>query len=98
VAAADSALGRDQVYLHHVHFLPRDVEVLRLAPEGGHFLEAGLSYEVPQSYLSRDLSPSTLKVQVAAIAANHEPVLGAFLGRHLLVSCFLHSARQMRPY
>ncbi|KAK3550048.1 hypothetical protein QTP86_019148 [Hemibagrus guttatus] len=36
-----------------------------------------------QSNLSRGLSPSTLKVYVAAIAANHALVLGATLGRHL---------------
>ncbi|KAK3542105.1 hypothetical protein QTP86_014357, partial [Hemibagrus guttatus] len=50
-----------------------------------------------QSRLSRGLSPSTLKVYVAAIAANHTLVLGATLGMHTLVSHFLHSARRLRP-
>ncbi|KAK3517038.1 hypothetical protein QTP70_033132 [Hemibagrus guttatus] len=50
-----------------------------------------------QSRLSQGLSPSTLKVYVAAIAANDALVLGATLGRHPLVSRFLRSARWLRP-
>ncbi|KAK3511980.1 hypothetical protein QTP70_027653, partial [Hemibagrus guttatus] len=40
-----------------------------------------------QSHLSWGLSPSTLKVYVAAIAANHALVLGATLGISLSVRC-----------
>ncbi|KAK3556184.1 hypothetical protein QTP70_005577 [Hemibagrus guttatus] len=50
-----------------------------------------------QSCLSRGLSPSTLKVYVATIAANHALVLGATLGRHPLVYHFLRGARRLRP-
>ncbi|KAK3552543.1 hypothetical protein QTP86_014750 [Hemibagrus guttatus] len=68
---------------------PRDVEALALAPQGDQFLEAGLS--------SEGLSPSTLKVYVAAFAANHAVVFRASLGRHPLVSHFLRHARRLRP-
>ncbi|KAK2866765.1 hypothetical protein Q7C36_002821, partial [Tachysurus vachellii] len=57
----------------------------------------GTVLEFLQSCFSRGLSPSTLKVYVAAVAANHEPVLGASLGRHLLVSRFLRGVRRLRP-
>ncbi len=35
-----------------------------------------------QQGLERRLSPSTLKVYVAAIAANHDPVEGKSVGKH----------------
>ena len=57
----------------------------------------GTVLEFLQSCFSRGLSPSTLKVYVAAVAANHEPVLGASLGRHPLVSRFLRGVRRLRP-
>ncbi|KAK3550964.1 hypothetical protein QTP70_011471 [Hemibagrus guttatus] len=50
-----------------------------------------------QSRFSQGLSPSTLKVYMAAIAVNYSLVLGPTLGRHPLVSRFLHGARWLRP-
>ncbi len=41
------------------------------------------------------LSPSTLKVYVAAIAANHDPVEGKSLGKHDWVIRFLRGARRL---
>ncbi len=46
-----------------------------------------------QQGLVRRLSPSTLKVYVAAIAANHDPVNGKSLGKHDLIIRFLRGAR-----
>lgn len=40
---------------------------------------------------------STLKVYVEAITASHGPIFASTIGRHLLVSHFLHSARWLRP-
>ncbi len=45
--------------------------------------------------LDRRLSPSTLKVYVAAIAAHHEAVDGKYLGKHDLVVRFLRGARRL---
>ena len=50
-----------------------------------------------QQGLERRLSPSTLKVQVAAIAAYHDPVNGKSLGKHDLVIRFLRGARRLNP-
>ncbi len=41
--------------------------------------------------------PSTLKVYVAAIAANHDPVEGKSLGKHDWVVRFLRGARRLNP-
>ncbi len=48
--------------------------------------------------LERRLSPSTLKVYVAAIAAHHDAVDGRSLGKHDLIVRFLKGARRMNPY
>ncbi len=50
-----------------------------------------------QQGLERRLSPSTLKVYVAAIAANHDPVEGKSLGKHDWVVRFLRGARRLNP-
>ncbi len=50
-----------------------------------------------QQGLERGLSPSTLKVYVAAIAANHDPVNGKSLGKNDLVIRFLRGARRLNP-
>ncbi len=47
--------------------------------------------------LERRLSPSTLKVYVAAIAAHHDAVDGRSLGKHDLIVRFLKGARRMNP-
>ncbi len=50
-----------------------------------------------QQGLERRLSPSTLKVYVAAIAANHDPVEGKSLGKHDWVVRCLRGARRLNP-
>ncbi len=50
-----------------------------------------------QDGLERRLSPSTLKVYVAAIAAHHVAVDGKSLGKHDLVIRFLRGARRLNP-
>ncbi len=50
-----------------------------------------------QERLERRLSPSTLKVYVAAIAAHHDAVNGRSLGKHDLIVRFLKGARRMNP-
>ncbi len=50
-----------------------------------------------QDGLDRRLSPSTLKVYVAAIAAHHDAVDGKSLGKHDLVIRFLRGARRLNP-
>ncbi len=50
-----------------------------------------------QERLERRLSPSTLKVYVAAIAAHHDAVDGRSLGKHDLIVRFLKWARRMNP-
>ncbi len=50
-----------------------------------------------QDGLERRLSPSTLKVYVAAIAAHHDAVNGKSLGKHDLVIRFLRGARRLNP-
>ncbi len=50
-----------------------------------------------QERLERRLSPSTLKVYVAAIAAHHDAVDGRSLGKHDLIVSFLKGARRMNP-
>ncbi len=52
------------------------------------FLQDGLEWR---------LSPSTLKVYVAAIAAHHDAVDGKSLGKHDLVIRFLRGARRLNP-
>ncbi len=50
-----------------------------------------------QERLERRLSPSTLKVYVAAITAHHDAVDGRSLGKHDLIVRFLKGARRMNP-
>ncbi len=50
-----------------------------------------------QQGLERRLSPSTLKVYVAVIAANHDPVEGKSVGKHDWVVRFLRGARRLNP-
>ncbi len=50
-----------------------------------------------QERLERRLSPFTLKVYVAAIAAHHDAVDGRSLGKHDLIVRFLKGARRMNP-
>ncbi len=50
-----------------------------------------------QQGLERRLSPSTLKVYVAAIVANHDPVEGKSVGKHDWVVRFLRGARRLNP-
>ncbi len=50
-----------------------------------------------QERMERRLSPSTLKVYVAAIAAHHDAVDGRSLGKHDLIVRFLKGARRMNP-
>ncbi len=50
-----------------------------------------------QERLEHRLSPSTLKVYVAAIAAHHDAVDGRSLGKHDLIVRFLKGARRMNP-
>ncbi len=50
-----------------------------------------------QKTLERRLSPSTLKVYVAAIATHHDAVDGRSLGKHDLIVRFLKGARRMNP-
>ncbi|KAI2667188.1 hypothetical protein H4Q32_003606 [Labeo rohita] len=52
---------------------------------------------VLQERLERRLSPSTLKVYVAAIAAHHHAVDGRSLGKHNLIVRFLRGARRLNP-
>ncbi len=49
-----------------------------------------------QDGLERRLSPSTLKVYVAAIAAHHDAVDGKSVGKHDLVIRFLRGARRLK--
>ncbi|KAI2651129.1 hypothetical protein H4Q32_019152 [Labeo rohita] len=50
-----------------------------------------------QEKSERRLSPSTLKVYVAAIAAYHDVVDGLSLGKHHLIVRFLRGARTLNP-
>ncbi len=50
-----------------------------------------------QESLERRLSPSTLKVYVADIAAHHDAVDGRSLGKHDLIVRFLRGARRLNP-
>ncbi len=50
-----------------------------------------------QERLELRLSPYTLKVYVAAIAAHHDAVDGRSLGKHDLIVSFLKGARRMNP-
>ncbi len=50
-----------------------------------------------QQGLERRLSPSTLKVYVAAISTHHDPIEGKSVGKHYLVVRFLKGARTLNP-
>ncbi|KAI2656717.1 ORF V: Enzymatic polyprotein [Labeo rohita] len=57
--------------------------------------ETCLRLEVEPHGLERRLSPSTLKVYVAAISAHHNPIEGKSVGKHDLVIRFLRGARRL---
>ncbi len=57
----------------------------------------GVVFSFLQERLERRLSPSTLKVYVAAIAAHHDAVDGRSLGKHDLIVRFLRGARRLNP-
>ncbi|KAI2647963.1 enzymatic polyprotein [Labeo rohita] len=50
-----------------------------------------------QDKLEQKLSPFTLKVYVAAIAAYHDALDGLYLGKHHLIVRFLRGARRLNP-
>ncbi len=50
-----------------------------------------------QQGLERRLSPSALKVYVAAISTHHDPIEGKSVGKHNLVVRFLRGARRLNP-
>lgn len=53
--------------------------------------------EFLQDHFSAGLSPCTLKVYVADITAFHSLLGGGSLGKHHLVTRFLHGTLRMRP-
>ncbi len=57
----------------------------------------GTVLEFLQAHFSAGLTHSTLKFYVAAIAAYHAPLGGQSVGRHPLVTRFLHGALRLRP-
>ncbi len=57
----------------------------------------GSVMEFLQASFSTGLTHSTLEVYVAAIAAYHILLGGQSVGRHPLVTCFLHGALRLRP-
>ncbi|XP_073669465.1 uncharacterized protein [Paramisgurnus dabryanus] len=57
----------------------------------------GTVLEFLQEKFTAGLSPSTLKVYVAAISAYHVPLVGQSLGRDPLVVRFLRGTRRLRP-
>jgi hypothetical protein len=57
----------------------------------------GAVLEFLQERFSTGLSPSTLKVYVAALAAYHVPFSGVSLGRHPLITRFLRGTLRLRP-
>ncbi len=57
----------------------------------------GVVLSFVQERLERRLSPSTLKVYVAPIAAHHDAVDGRSPGKHDLIVRFLKGARRMNP-
>ncbi len=57
----------------------------------------GVVHSFLQERLERRLSPSTLKVYVAAIVAHHDAVDGRSLGKHDLIVRFLKGAGRMNP-
>ncbi len=79
------------------HF-PRDsTSLAHSSEEGPPFSGARQVLSFLQERLERRLSPSTLKVYVAAIAAHHDAVDGRSLGKHDLIVRFLKGARRMNP-
>ncbi len=57
----------------------------------------GTVLEFLQDRFTTGLTPSTLKVYVAAISAYHIPLGGMSLRKDPLVSCFLHGTLRLRP-
>ncbi|KAL0197543.1 hypothetical protein M9458_006083, partial [Cirrhinus mrigala] len=60
-------------------------------------LKWNLFIETPEDARSESLSPSTLKVYVAAISAHHDPIEGKSVEKHDLVISFLRGARRLNP-
>ncbi len=56
-----------------------------------------MSVSFLQQGFMRRLSPSTLKLYVAAISTHHDPIDGRSLGEHDLVVRFLMGARRLNP-
>ncbi len=54
--------------------------------------------EFLQSRFSEGVTPATLKVYMAAISANHAYIDGISVGRHPLVSRFMHGSWRLRPF
>ncbi|KAL0199171.1 hypothetical protein M9458_007711, partial [Cirrhinus mrigala] len=98
---------------HNLAPASRPMEPARLAPGRDASDLSGLSQAVietitqqayalrwglfERTHRDRRLSPSTIKVYVAAIAAYHDAVDGASLGKHQLVVRFLSGARRVNP-
>ncbi len=59
-------------------------------------IRAVLSF-LQQGFMRR-LSPSTLKLYVAAISTHHDPIDGRSVGKHDLVVTFLRGARRLNPH
>ncbi|XDV47256.1 hypothetical protein PO909_016939 [Leuciscus waleckii] len=57
----------------------------------------GTVLEFLQDRFTAGLTPSTLKVYVAAIGAYHIPLGGMSVGRHPLLARFIRGARRLRP-
>ncbi|KAL0152958.1 hypothetical protein M9458_051736 [Cirrhinus mrigala] len=57
----------------------------------------GTVLEFLQAQFTAGLTHSTLKVYVSAIAAFHSPLGGQSVGKHPLVTRFLHGALRLRP-
>ncbi|KAI2655614.1 hypothetical protein H4Q32_018039 [Labeo rohita] len=65
--------------------------------ENPHRCSVAVTLSFLQDKLERRLSPSTLKVYVAAINAYHDAVDGLSLGKHHLIVRFLRGARRLNP-
>ncbi|KAI2667056.1 Gag-Pol polyprotein [Labeo rohita] len=80
---------------HHLAPASRSVEPSHVASGWDTVGLSGLPQAMEK--LERRLSPSTLKVYVAAIVAYHDTVDGFHLGRHHLLIRFLRGARRLNP-
>ncbi|KAL0194596.1 hypothetical protein M9458_008168, partial [Cirrhinus mrigala] len=87
--------GRDMVDLTGLPQAPSTRQAYALKWRGG--CSVGVVFFFLQEKLERRLSPSTLKVYVAAITAYHDVVDGLSLGKHHLIIRFLRGARRLNP-